>query len=79
LHLGTYVPKPASEKHLLRPLTPAERIQADPHDGTVVTAGSDSYRDHDPTLLVTALEEIEARRAGLEWLLHADLLCQCLI
>jgi len=34
---------------------------------------------HDPTLLVAALEEIEARRAAIEWLLAADLLCLCLV
>ena len=34
---------------------------------------------HDPTLLVAALEEIEARRAALEWLLNADLLRRCLV
>jgi len=54
-------------------------MPVDAHDAAVVTAGPDACRDHDPTVLVTALEEIEARRAGLEWLLHADLLCRCLI
>jgi len=33
---------------------------------------------HDATLLVAALEEIEARRAALEWLLEAELLSRCL-
>lgn len=32
---------------------------------------------HDPTLLLAALEEIEARRAAIEWLVDADLLCLC--
>ena len=32
---------------------------------------------HDPTLIVAALEEIEARRAAIEWLLNAELLCLC--
>lgn len=34
---------------------------------------------HDPTLLVAALEEIAARRAAIEWLLNADLLCLCTV
>jgi hypothetical protein len=32
----------------------------------------------DTTLLAAALEEIEARRVAIEWLLDADLLCLCL-
>jgi hypothetical protein len=35
--------------------------------------------DHDATLLVMALEEIQARDAVLEWLLEADLLRACLV
>jgi hypothetical protein len=34
---------------------------------------------HDATLLVAALDEIEARRAAIQWLLEADLLCVCLV
>jgi len=33
---------------------------------------------HDGSLLVAALEEIEARRAAIEWLLEAELLSLCL-
>jgi hypothetical protein len=33
---------------------------------------------HDPSLLVAALDEIEARRAAIQWLLEAELLCLCL-
>jgi len=35
--------------------------------------------DHDATLLVAALEEIDTRRTALEWLLEADLLGRCLV
>ena len=35
--------------------------------------------EHDATLLVAALEDIEARRAALEWLLDRDLLRFCLV
>ncbi len=34
---------------------------------------------HDATVLVAALEEIEARRAAIAWLLEADLLRLCLV
>ena len=34
---------------------------------------------HDATLLVAALEDLEAQRVALEWLLEADLLCVCLV
>ncbi len=34
--------------------------------------------EHDPTLLVTALEEIRKRDEALEWLANADLLAFCL-
>ena len=40
---------------------------------------SDTTAGYDPVLLVAALEEIEARRAAIEWLLDADLLCLCLV
>ena len=33
---------------------------------------------HDASLLVAALDEIEARRAAIQWLLEAELLCLCL-
>jgi hypothetical protein len=39
----------------------------------------DPATDDGATLLVTALEEIESRRAALEWLLENDLLRQCLV
>jgi hypothetical protein len=34
---------------------------------------------HDATLLVAALDDLEARRVALEWLLENDLLCACLV
>jgi hypothetical protein len=38
-----------------------------------------STATHDPTLLVAALEEIEARQKAIEWLADADLLRFCLV
>lgn len=34
---------------------------------------------HDAMLLVAALDDLEARRVALEWLLENDLLCACLV
>jgi hypothetical protein len=34
---------------------------------------------HDPTRLLAALDEIEARRAAIQWLVEADLLSLCLV
>jgi len=38
-----------------------------------------SIPEHDPTLLVAALEDIESRRLAIESLLDADLLGRCLV
>ncbi len=35
--------------------------------------------EHDATLLVAALEHLEAQRAAIEWLADADLLRLCLV
>lgn len=35
--------------------------------------------EHDPTLLLAALEQIETQRAALEWLADSDLLRLCLV
>ena len=39
---------------------------------------TDSIAEHDPTLLLAALENIESKRLAIESLLDADLLWQCL-
>ena len=41
-------------------------------------SGSGPTLDHDPTLLLAALEEVQARRLAIEWLLEADLLRLCM-
>ena len=40
---------------------------------------SDPGAEHDATLLVAALERLEAQRAAIEWLVDADLLRLCLV
>ena len=39
---------------------------------------SEPAAEHDATVLVAALEDIESRRQTIEWLLEAGLLGQCL-
>jgi hypothetical protein len=40
---------------------------------------SDRLAQHDATLLVTALEDLQAQRVAIEWLVDADLLCLCVV
>jgi hypothetical protein len=47
-----------------------------PRSGPLVP---DPVTDEGAALLVAALEEIESRRAALEWLLANDLVRQCLV
>jgi len=48
-------------------------------DGASFAMASQGPISHDPSPLLEALAEIEARRAALEWLLEQDLLRLCLI
>jgi hypothetical protein len=61
------------------PRAPAslETMEPDPGPDVPVLMRADPASAHDPALLVAALEEIEARRAAIEWLLDAELLCLC--
>lgn len=63
------------------PRAPAslETLQPDPGPGVPMLMHTDRASAHDPTLLVAALEEIEAQRAALAGLLDAELLCLCLV
>jgi len=53
---------------------PTDRIRS----GQVATESAPAL-EHDATLLVAALEDVASRRAAMEWLLEADLLCRCLV
>jgi len=57
----------------------ADAIAADITRCELSATRSDCTADNDETLLVAALEEIEARRAALEWLLERNLLRLCLV
>jgi hypothetical protein len=54
-------------------------IEPDISHGELPARSSDPHAEHDATLLVAALEHLEAQRAAIEWLLDADLLCLCLV
>jgi hypothetical protein len=57
-------------------------VKTPPSDvtGSIALASkSDRSVEHDPALLVAALEAVESRRAAIEWLLEADLLRLCLV
>ena len=46
---------------------------------TLPSRSSDPSAEHDASQLVAALEDLEAQRAAIEWLVDADLLRLCLI
>lgn len=54
------------------------RIRSETNRSAELGSGSDPTLDHDPALLLAALEEIQARRLAIEWLLEADLLRLCM-
>jgi hypothetical protein len=60
------------------PLLPAA-IEPDISRYELPATRSDPHAEHDPTLLVAALEHLEAQRAAIEWLVDADLLRLCLV
>ena len=56
-----------------------ERKRSDLVRSAELADGSAPSVDHDSSLLLAALEDLELRRAALEWLLEADLLRLCLL
>jgi hypothetical protein len=64
---------------LQHPPSLPETIDPDISSYELPARSSDRRAEHDATLLVTALEDLQARRAAIEWLLDADLLCLCLV
>jgi len=50
-----------------------------PDETFALAPGETPAAAHDPMRIVAALEEIEARRAAIQWLLEADLLAACLV
>jgi hypothetical protein len=57
----------------------ARSMGSDIGSDALIATRSDHAAEHDANLLVAALEDIEARRAAIEWLVDANLLCRCLV
>jgi hypothetical protein len=70
---------PSNPYVLQHPPSPPETIESDISRCELPARSADPPAAHDATLLVTALEDLEAQRAAIEWLLDADLLCLCLV
>jgi hypothetical protein len=63
------------------PLPPAlpETIERAISRQELAARSSDPLAEHDSTLLLTALEHLEAQRAAIEWLRDADLMSLLLV
>lgn len=70
-------PGPTAPSVLPQPVPVPEEMEAD--ISYEFRAKSLDPAEHDPTLLVAALEQLEVQRAAIEWLAHADLLRVCLV
>lgn len=70
-------PGPTTPSLLQPPVSLPEEIE--PDVSYEFRAKSLDRAEHDPTLLVAALEQLEAQRAAIEWLAHSDLLRLCLV
>jgi hypothetical protein len=71
-------PPPTGPSGLAQPVPLPEEMEAD-ISSYEFRARSLDPAEHDPTLLVAALEQLEVQRAAIEWLAHADLLRLCLV
>jgi hypothetical protein len=72
---GSGMPQPGS---LPQALTRPQTRRSDVTQREAQALSPPLTAGYDLVLLVAALEEIEARRAALEWLVDANLLCACL-
>jgi hypothetical protein len=77
MHTGTAPDQTAPR--VLQPSSLPETIEPDITRCALLAMSSGRTAEHDASLLVAALEDIEARRAAIEWLLNANLLCLCLV
>ena len=68
---------PAARGALPPPQMP-RRTRTETNRSAELGSGSGPVVDHDPALLLAALEEVEVRRLAIEWLLEADLLRLCM-
>ena len=72
-------PAPTTPYVFQQPPSLAAAIEPDGSRCELPARSSDPHAEHDATLLVAALEHLEAQRAAIEWLLEADLLRLCLV
>jgi hypothetical protein len=72
-------PEPTTPYVLQRPPSLTEPIEPDISRCKLPARSSDPASEHDATLLVAALEDLEAQRAAIEWLVEAQLLHVCLV
>ena len=70
---------PTTSYVVKQPPPPPAAIEPDISRRELPARRSDPHAEHDATLLVAALEQLEAQRAAIEWLVDADLLRLCLV
>jgi hypothetical protein len=75
---GFTVPDSPAQVVLPRSSVP-QRTEPGMTSGAKLRSRSEAAAGYDADLLVATLEDIESRRAAIEWLLEADLLCACLV
>ena len=69
----------STRPHMLQLPRPSPGAREPDDSRSELSARSSDPTVHDATLLVAALEDLEAKRVAIEWLLDADLLCVCLV
>lgn len=70
-------PGPTAPRVLQQPASLPEEIEADSSFEFRTRALAPD--EHDPALLIAALEQLAAQREAIEWLANANLLCRCLV
>jgi hypothetical protein len=72
-------PRHATPYVLQRPPSLPESIEPEISRCELLARNSDPDSEHDAALLIAALEDLETKRAAIEWLLDAQLLHVCLV
>ena len=72
-------PEPTTPYVLQRPPSLPEPMEPDISRCELSARSSDAASEYDATLLIAALEDLEAQREAIEWLVDAQLLHVCLV
>ena len=72
-------PRHATPYVLQRPPSLSEPIEPDVSRCELPARNADPDSEHDAALLIAALEDLETKRAAIEWLVDAQLLHVCLV